>query len=151
MISRPASVRTRVSVQSLNAPMPPVEMSACSAAKSGHSLQPSRVNAWHSLRGTSTYRPSCIQICRRPLMFIFLISARFKPYLASSSSSKIASSKVFEHNSPMLSTMRRPTLPALRWFITGGTELWQLIPTSASFSAPLSIASSYAIVLAEYV
>ena len=84
-------------------------------------------------------------------MFIFLISARFKPYLASSSSSKIASSKVFEHSNPMFSAIRRPTLPAFRWFITGGTELWQLIPTSARRSAPLSIASSYAIVLAEYV
>ena len=40
--SRPTSVRTIVSVQSLNAPIPPVEMSACSAAKSGHILQPSR-------------------------------------------------------------------------------------------------------------
>ena len=53
MISRPRSVRTMVSVQSLKAPMPPVEMSACSAAKSGHILQPSRVQAWHSLSGTS--------------------------------------------------------------------------------------------------
>ena len=32
---------------------PPVEMSACSAAKSGHSRQPSRVNACASLSGTS--------------------------------------------------------------------------------------------------
>jgi hypothetical protein len=41
--SRPWSVRTMTSVQSPKAPMPPVEMSACSAAKSGHCLQPSRV------------------------------------------------------------------------------------------------------------
>jgi hypothetical protein len=53
MISRPSSVRTIVSVQSLYLPMPPVEMSACSAAKSGQWLQPSRVHAWHSLSGTS--------------------------------------------------------------------------------------------------
>ena len=53
MSSRPASVRTIVSVQSLNLPMPPVEMSACSAAKSGHILQPSRVHWWHSFSGTS--------------------------------------------------------------------------------------------------
>ncbi len=53
MISRPRSVRTMVSVQSLNLPMPPVEMSACSAAKSGQALQPSRVQAWHSFSGTS--------------------------------------------------------------------------------------------------
>ena len=53
MISRPRSVRTMVSVQSLNLPMPPVEMSACSAAKSGQDLQPSRVHAWHSFSGTS--------------------------------------------------------------------------------------------------
>ncbi len=43
--SRPRSVRTMVSVQSLNSPMPPVEMSACSAAKSGQLVQPSRVQA----------------------------------------------------------------------------------------------------------
>ncbi len=53
MISRPRSVRTIVKVQSLSLPMPPVEMSACSAAKSGQVLQPSRVQAWHSLRFTS--------------------------------------------------------------------------------------------------
>ena len=53
MISRPRSVRTMVSVQSLYLPMPPVEMSACSAAKSGQCLQPSRVQAWHSLRWIS--------------------------------------------------------------------------------------------------
>ena len=53
MISRPRSVRTMVSVQSLNSPIPPVEMSACSAAKSGQVLQPSRVHAWHSFSGTS--------------------------------------------------------------------------------------------------
>ena len=41
--SRPRSVRMIVRVQSLNAPIPPVEMSACSAAKSGQALQPSRV------------------------------------------------------------------------------------------------------------
>src|SRR5690606_18074670 len=50
MISRPRSVRTMVRVQSLFSPMPPVEMSACSAEKSGQHLQPSRVQAWHSLR-----------------------------------------------------------------------------------------------------
>ena len=53
MSLRPASVRTMVSVQFSNAPMPPVEMSACSAAKSGHVIQPLRVQAWHSLRLTS--------------------------------------------------------------------------------------------------
>ncbi len=36
-------------------------------------------------------------------MFIFLMSARLRPYFASKSSSKIASSNVFEHSSPMLS------------------------------------------------
>ena len=50
MISRPSSVRTTVRVQSLALPMPPVEMSACSAAKSGQCRQPSRVQAWHSFR-----------------------------------------------------------------------------------------------------
>ena len=49
--SRPRSVRTMVSVQSENAPMPPVEMSACSAAKSGQRLHPSRVQACASFSG----------------------------------------------------------------------------------------------------
>ncbi len=55
MTSRPASVRTRVRVQSLKAPIPPVAMSACSAAKSGQVLHPSRVHWWHSLSGISWY------------------------------------------------------------------------------------------------
>jgi hypothetical protein len=38
--SSPNSVRTTVGVQSLSTPIPPVAMSACSAAKSGHCLQP---------------------------------------------------------------------------------------------------------------
>ena len=43
--SSPSSVRTMVNVQSLSLPMPPRATSACSAAKSGHRLQPSRVQA----------------------------------------------------------------------------------------------------------
>ena len=39
----------------------------------------------------------------------------------------------------MFSDSRRATLPALRCFITGGIELWQLMPTSAMRSAPPSI------------
>ena len=84
-------------------------------------------------------------------MFIFFIDALASPYFASNSSSKMASSKVFEHSRPMLSASRRATLPALRCFITGGTELWQLMPTSAMRSAPDSMASAYARVFAEYV
>ncbi len=61
-------------------------------------------------------------------MFIFLMSALCRPYFASKSSSKIASSNVFEHSRPMFSDSRRATLPALRCFITGGIELWQLMP-----------------------
>ncbi len=119
------------------APMPPVEMSACSAAKSGHILQPSLVHAWHSLRGTSWYESSFIQICSRPLMFIFLMSARARPYLASRSSSKIASSNVFEHSRPMLRLRRRATLPTLRWRMMAGDEDWQLTPTrTMSFEIP---------------
>ena len=75
-------------------------------------------------------------------MFIFFISDFFRPYLASNSSSKMASSKVLEHSRPMLSASRRATLPALRCFITGGTDDWQLMPTSAMRSAPLSMASA---------
>ena len=75
-------------------------------------------------------------------MFIFLISAFTSPYFASNSSSKIASSNVFEQSKPMFSDRRRATLPALRCFITGGTELWQLMPTRAMRSAPDSIASA---------
>ena len=84
-------------------------------------------------------------------MFIFFISDFFRPYFASKSSSKMASSNVLEHRSPMFSDSRRATLPALRCFITGGTDDWQLMPTNAIRSAPLSIASTYAMVLAEYV
>ena len=75
-------------------------------------------------------------------MFIFTMSARARPYLASNSSGKMASSKVFEHSRPMLNTKRRPTLPTLRAHITGGDELWQLMPTRAMRSAPPSMASS---------
>ena len=82
-------------------------------------------------------------------MFIFLMSARLRPYFASSSSSKIASSKVFEHSRPMLRLMRRATLPTLRCFMIAGALDWQLIPTSAMRSAPPSTASAYAIGLAE--
>src|ERR1019366_5612621 len=51
--SSPRSVRMSVSVQSPKAPMPPVEISACSAAKSGQLVQPSRVQACASLSGIS--------------------------------------------------------------------------------------------------
>src|SRR3954452_5142405 len=126
-------------------------MSACSAAKSGQGLHPSRVHAWHSLRLTSWYEPSFIQIWKTPLMFIFFMSCFLRPYLASNSSSKMASSNVFEHSRPMLRAKRRATLPALRTAMAGGDDDMQLIPTSASFSAPPAIASAYAMVLAEYV
>ena len=46
-------------------------------------------------------------------MFIFLISALTRPYLASKSSSKMASSNVLEHSRPMLRAKRRATLPGL--------------------------------------
>ena len=136
MTSSPSSVRTIVSVQALSLPMPPVEMSACSAAKSGQCLQPSRVQAWHSLRSTSWYEPSFIQIWKTPLMFILTISDFCSPYLASNSSVKIASSNVFEHSSPMLNTNGLDTLPALRSHIVGGDDVWQPIPTSASRLSP---------------
>ena len=83
-------------------------------------------------------------------MFIFLMSAFFRPYFASNSSSKIASSNVFEHSRPMLSESRRATLPALRCFITGGIDDWHDMPTSAMRSSSFS-RSWYASVLAEYV
>src|SRR3954454_5811673 len=114
--------------------MPPVEMSACSAAKSGQLLHPSRVHAWHSLRLTSWYEPSFIQIWNTPLMFIFTMSCFFRPYLASKSSSKMASSNVFEHNRPMLNRNGLDTLPALRSHIVGGDDVWHPMPTRASRS-----------------
>ena len=40
-------------------------------------------------------------------------------------------------------------LPILRCHITGGTDDWQLMPTSASVREPRSSASSKARVLAE--
>ena len=142
MIALPSSVRTTVRVQSANCPMPPVEMSACSAAKSGHWVQPSRVQAWHSLSGTSWYSPSWVQIWKTPLMLTFLMVARAMPYLASNSSSKMRSSKVLEQSSPMVTWIGLPTLPILRLHITGAAEVWQPMPTRASFSSPRSLASS---------
>ncbi|NCV96604.1 MAG: 4Fe-4S dicluster domain-containing protein [Acidimicrobiia bacterium] len=120
--SSPSSVRTTQSVQALSSPMPPVEMSACSAEKSGHILQPSRVHLWHSFRSISWYEPSFIQIWKTPLMFIFTMSSLRKPYLARKSSSKIASSNVFEHSRPMLKRNGLPVLPTLRFHITGSTD-----------------------------
>ena len=84
-------------------------------------------------------------------MFIFTMSSLARPYLVSNSSSKMESSKVFEHSRPMLNTIGLPTLPTLRFHITGGTDDWQLMPTRASFEKPRSSASSRASVLAEYV
>ena len=130
-----------VRVQSLKAPIPPVEMSACSAAKSGHAVHPSRVQAWASLRGISWNAPSRVQTWKTPLMFIFSMSARAMPYRASNSSGKMASSNVFEHSSPMVSDRRRAILPALRALIIGAAEAWQPIPTRAMRSAPDSMAS----------
>ena len=102
--------------------MPPVEMSACSAAKSGQLVHPSRVQACASFSGISWYAPSRIQTWKTPLMFILTMSARARPYLASKSSGKMASSKVLEHKSPMESVKRRAILPALRAAMTGGAE-----------------------------
>ncbi len=42
----------------------------------------------------------------------------------------------------MLSVKRRATLPTRRVFITGATELWQLMPTMPMRSAPPATASS---------
>ncbi len=151
MISRPRSVRTMVSVQSLCSPIPPVEMSACSAAKSGQWTQPSRVHAWHSLRLISWNVPSRIQIWKTPLMFIFTMSCLARPYLVRNSSSKMESSKLFEQSSPMLKTMGLAILPILRLHITGGTDDWQLMPTNASLEKPRSRACGRARGLAEYV
>ena len=151
MTSSPSSVRTIVSVQALSLPMPPVEMSACSAAKSGQRLHPSRVHAWHSLRSISWYEPSFIQIWKTPLMFIFTMSCFWRPYLASNSSAKIASSNVFEHSRPMLKTNGFDTLPALRSHIVGGDDVWQPIPTSARRDRPSSFAWGSASGLAQYV
>ena len=84
-------------------------------------------------------------------MFILTISDFFRPYLASKSSGKMASSKVFEHSRPMLNTNGLPTLPALRSHITGGDDVWQPMPTSASRLRPASLASRNASGLAQYV
>src|SRR3954451_23792707 len=116
--------------------MPPVEMSACSAAKSGQLLHPSRVHAWHSLRFPSWYEPSFIQIWNTPLMFILTMSCFFKPYLASNSSGKIASSNVLLHSSPIVNWNGLDTLPALRSHMIGGDDVWQPMPTNASLFRP---------------
>ena len=73
------------------------------------------------------------------------------PYFVSNSSSKMASSKVFEHSRPSTNLIGLEILPILRCHITGGTEVMQLMPTSARLDRPRSTASSRARVLAEYV
>src|SRR4029079_15525690 len=84
-------------------------------------------------------------------MFIFTISDFFKPYLASNSSGKMASSKVFEHSSPMLNWNGLDTLPALRSHMIGGDDVWQPMPTSANLVRPSSFAVGSASGLAQYV
>ena len=60
------------------------------------------------------------------------------PYWASKRSSKIESSKVFEHNRPMVRLSRRATLPALRVCIAPGAEAIQPMPDDGdSFGATL--------------
>ena len=73
-------------------------------------------------------------------MFILTMSCFLSPYLASKSSSKMASSKVLEQSKPMFNANFLVILPALREPMIGGTELWQLIPTSASLVRPISTA-----------
>ena len=53
-------------------------------------------------------------------MFIFTISDLARPYLASNSSGKMASSNVLEHSRPMLNRNGLDTLPALRSHMIGG-------------------------------
>jgi hypothetical protein len=136
MISRPASVRTRVRVQSLKAPIPPVEMSACSAAKSGQVLQPSRVQAWHSLSGISWYAPSRIQIWKTPLMFILTMSARTKAVLGLE---QLLEDGVVEGlGAQQADRQRQPAshLAGLAGPHDPGIDAWQLMPTRARRSRP---------------
>jgi len=84
-------------------------------------------------------------------MFILTISDLASPYLASNSSGKIASSKVFEHSRPMLNRNGLDTLPALRSHMIGGDDVWQPIPTSARRDSPAALASRRASGLAQYV
>ena len=74
-------------------------------------------------------------------MLILAMSALARPYRASKNSSKMESSKVLEHMSPIDSAIRRPTLPALRALMTTGAEAWHPIPTRAKRSAPSATAS----------
>ena len=74
-------------------------------------------------------------------MFILMISWRAMPYFASKSSSKMASSKVFEQSRPIESESRRAILPALRACMAPGADAWQPIPTRAMRSAPVAMAS----------
>ncbi len=61
-------------------------------------------------------------------MFIFTMSGFFRPYLASNSSAKMASSNVLEHSRPMLNRNGLDTLPALRSHIVGGDDVWHPMP-----------------------
>ena len=73
-------------------------------------------------------------------MFIFTISSLRRPYLASKSSGKMASSKVFEHSSPMLKRNGLPALPTLRFHITGGTEVGAVF-LGSSIAEPIKACS----------
>src|SRR5262245_20611434 len=84
-------------------------------------------------------------------MFILTMSCLRRPYLVSNSSSKMASSKLFEHSSPIVKMNGFDDLPTLRCHITGGLDVWHPMPTSASRDRPRLRASKTAIVLAEYV
>jgi hypothetical protein len=82
-------------------------------------------------------------------MFIFRMFSIGRSYLVSNSSSKIESSKVFEHSRPMLNRIGFDTLPALRDHMIGGTDDWHDMPTSARRVWPAATASGRASVLAE--
>src|SRR3546814_8059826 len=84
-------------------------------------------------------------------MFIVVLPCLGMPYLFSNSSSKMASSKVFEQSRPSTNLIGLATLPILRCHMTGGTDVMQLMPTRARLDRPRSTASSMARVLAEYV
>ena len=93
------------------------------------------------MRLISWKAPSRIQIWNTPLMFIFTMSCFRRPYFVSNSSSKMASSNVFEHRSPMLNRNGFAVLPTLRCHITGSADDWHDMPTRASRSSPRARAS----------
>src|SRR3546814_14377894 len=83
-----------------------------------------------------------VQTCALPIFFVMRCLGM--PYFVSNSSSKMASSKVFEHSRPSTNLIGLEIFPILRCHITAGTEVTQPMPTRARLARSRSITPSRA-------